>query len=104
MRDVIAIGSTTRDAFFEVDFQLIKWPEAPSGKALVIPFGEKLNSKSAYFTVGGNAANASITFARQGLHTSIFTKIGQDVSAGELRRIWKKENEGILQTENEYDG
>lgn len=90
-RDVIAIGSTTRDAFFEVDFQLIKWPRAPSGKALIIPFGEKLNSKGAYFTVGGNAANASITFARQGLRTSIFTKIGQDVSAGELRRIWKRE-------------
>jgi sugar/nucleoside kinase (ribokinase family) len=91
VRDVVTIGSTTRDAFFEVDFPLTRWPKAPSGRALVIPFGEKLNSEVAYFTVGGNAANASITFARQGLRTSIFTKIGKDVSAGELRRIWKKE-------------
>ena len=76
-RDVIAIGSTVRDAFFEADFKFTRWPDTPSGKALVLPFGEKQFIDKVYFTLGGNAANASITFARQGLRTSIFTKMGK---------------------------
>ena len=90
-RDVIAIGSTVRDAFFETDFEIAKWPKAPLGKAIIIPFGEKFGAENAYFTIGGNASNASITFSRQGLRTGIFTKIGRDVAGEELRRIWKKE-------------
>ena len=91
MREILAIGGTTRDAFFEVDLPLTKWPKTPTGKALAIPFGEKFVAKEVYFTMGGNAANASITFARQGLRTAIFTKIGMDVSGDEVRRMWKKE-------------
>ncbi len=94
IRDVIAIGSTTRDMFFEVDLPLIEWKEVPSGKALVIPFGQKVGAESAYFTMGGNAANASVTFARQGLRTSLFTKIGNDVAGHDVLRVLRKERVG----------
>ena len=94
VKDVIAIGGTTRDAFFEVDFPITKWPKAPSGKALAIPFGEKFVAKDVHFTMGGNAANASVTFARQGLKTGIFTKIGRDVAAKEILNIWRRERVG----------
>ena len=72
LRDVIAIGGTTRDAFFKVSFPIIKWAKSPSGKAMAIPFGEKFSSDEVFFTIGGNAANASVTFARQGMKTGIF--------------------------------
>ena len=91
IRDVIAIGSTTRDAFFEVDLPFIEWSKVPSGRALVIPFGEKSGAKNAYFTMGGNAANASVTFARQGLRTGLFTRIGNDTAGGEVIRVLRKE-------------
>ena len=90
-RDVIAIGSTVWDTYFETNFEIAKWPKAPLGKAIIIPFGEKFGAENIYSTLGGNAANASITFARQGLRTGIFTKIGHDVTGEALRRIWKKE-------------
>jgi sugar/nucleoside kinase (ribokinase family) len=90
-KDVIAIGSATLDAFFETNFEVIKWPQTPLRKAMAIPLGEKFGSKSVYFTSGGNASNASVTFARQGLKTSIFTKIGKDVAGREILRIWRKE-------------
>lgn len=88
--DVIAIGSTTRDAFFETDFKVAKW-KTPSGKALIVPLGEKFGTERVRFTSGGNAANAAVTFARQGFRTGIFTKIGEDAAGEELRRIWKRE-------------
>jgi len=91
IKDVIAIGSTTRDAFFEVDLPMAKWPKAPSGKAFAIPFGEKFGVKDVYFTMGGNAANASVTFARQGLRAGLFTKIGSDVAGLEVIKALKKE-------------
>ncbi len=86
MFDVITIGSTTRDAFFEADFQKIPWPKTPSRKAYAMPVGEKLEVKNVYFTLGGNAANAAVTFAKQGLRTAAVAKTGRDVSGEEIRR------------------
>ena len=91
MFDVITIGSATRDAFFEGDFPLVKWPKAESGKAYLLPFGEKLEAKKVFFTIGGNAGNASVTFARQGFKTACAAKTGSDVSGEEIRRRLKKE-------------
>ncbi|MBU6500722.1 MAG: carbohydrate kinase family protein [Patescibacteria group bacterium] len=86
MFDVITIGSTTRDAFFESDFTTIKWPKTPSRLAYVLPKGDKLEIKRAYFTVGGNAANGSVTFARQGFRVAAVGKIGDDASGEEIKR------------------
>lgn len=91
MFDVITIGSATRDAFFEGDFPLVKWPKAESGKAYLLPFGEKLEAKKVFFTIGGNACNSSVTFARQGFKTTCVAKTGDDVSGEEIRRRLKKE-------------
>lgn len=91
MFDVVTIGKVTRDAFFEGDFPLIRWPKAESGKAYALPFGEKLEIKKVYFTAGGNAANAAATFAKQGFKVACVAKTGNDVSGEEIRRRLKKE-------------
>lgn len=93
MFDIITIGSITRDNFLEGDFQIAKWPKAPSGQALILPFGEKLEIHKVYSTMGGNSANASVTFARQGLRTACFGKVGDDISGMEI--FHKLQNEKV---------
>jgi len=91
MYDVITIGSATRDAFFKANFEIIPWLKTPSGKGYLLPLGEKLEVEDIFFTIGGNAVNASVTFARQGFKTACVGKIGCDVSGEELKRRLKKE-------------
>src|SRR3989344_4981509 len=91
MNDIITIGSITRDNFLEADYEIVNWPKAQSGKALALPFGEKLEVKRVYSTIGGNSANASVTFARQGFKTACFAKLGKDLAGKELVSHLKKE-------------
>ncbi|MGC8776221.1 MAG: carbohydrate kinase family protein [Minisyncoccia bacterium] len=81
MIDVFAIGSTTFDNFLEIDSKTMFWDKVPSQKALVFPFGEKIEIKNIYSFIGGNSANASITFSRQGFKTGCVAKIGKDIWA-----------------------
>lgn len=89
--DIVTIGSVTRDNFLQGDFTLGSWPKAPSGKALILPFGEKLEVGNVYLTMGGNSANASVTFGRQGFRSACFGKIGSDLSGREISERLKKE-------------
>ncbi len=89
--DVVTIGSATRDAFFEGDFKIEKYAKTESGKAIVLPFGEKLGVKRVYFTVGGNAVNAGMTFGKQGFRTAVLAKVGRDLSGEEIKRRLQSE-------------
>lgn len=91
MFDIIAIGSATRDNFLKADYRLVDWTEAPSKKAIALPFGEKLEVNEVYFTIGGNAVNASVTFSRQGFKTACLAKLGDDNNGQELVNRLKKE-------------
>ena len=91
MFDVLAIGSATMDNFLEVDFKTIPWPATPTKRAYVLPLGEKLDAMSVLSTIGGNAANASVTFARQGFKTAAIAKIGNDFPGRELVARLQKE-------------
>lgn len=91
MFDVIAIGSATRDNFLKGKYPLVDSKESPSGKAYLLPYGEKLGVDYFYSTIGGNAANASVTFARHGFKTACAAKIGEDLAAKELLVRLKKD-------------
>lgn len=93
MLDVITIGSITKDNFLELDLEIIDWPKTPSRKAIVLPFGEKLEVKDTHSVLGGNSANASVTFSRLGFKTGCFGKIGSDPAGQEIKR-WLRE-EGV---------
>ncbi|MBI4085487.1 MAG: carbohydrate kinase family protein [Candidatus Liptonbacteria bacterium] len=93
MFNAVTIGSTTHDTFLEGDFILVPWKKVESGKAYLFPLGEKLAVKRAYFTVGGNAVNASVTFARNGLRTACVAKVGDDFLGKEIKERLK--NEGV---------
>lgn len=91
MYDIVAIGGATIDSFWQTNFKFVRDRKVPSGKALAIPFGEKYGVEKAVFTLGGNAANASVTFSRQGFRTALFTKIGRDAMGDEIKSYLKKE-------------
>lgn len=91
--DVICIGSATRDNYLRAQYKLIDWPEAPSKKAIVLPFGEKLPVDDVFSTIGGNASNASVTFARYGFKTACLAKIGDDAAGREF--VGQLEKSGV---------
>ena len=91
MFDIVTIGSATRDNFLILDYKLINSKESPSGKVIALPFGEKLGVDRVYFTLGGNSANAAVTFARQGFKTACAAKIGNDLPGQELLADLNKE-------------
>ncbi len=92
MYDVVTIGSITRDAFFDASsFPLISDPNTPSHEGFLLPLGDKLDVAEVHFTIGGNAANASVTFSRQRLYAACVGKIGNDVAGEEVIRRLKKE-------------
>lgn len=95
MFDAVAIGSATKDNYLISKFKLIDWPETLLKKAIILPFGEKIGVDDIYSTVGGNAVNASITFARQGFKTACVAKLGADATAEELKSRLKKEGVNI---------
>ncbi|MEK7462917.1 MAG: carbohydrate kinase family protein [Patescibacteria group bacterium] len=94
MKDIITIVSITKDNFLEMDCEIIDWPKTPLKKAIVLPFGEKLEVKNILSTLGGNSANASATFSRLGFKTACFGKIGSD-SAGQEIKNWLKEEKVV---------
>jgi len=90
MKDIITIGSITKDNFLELDCEIIDWPKTPSRKAIALPFGEKLEVNNISSVLGGNSANASVTFSRFGFKTACFGKIGDDLAGQEIKK-WLKE-------------
>lgn len=92
MFDVITIGSATRDNFLRGKYPITEWKEARSGKAYALPYGEKLGVDFVHFTIGGNAANASVTFARHGFKAACLAKIGKDLPAKEFLAHLDREN------------
>lgn len=100
MFDIVTIGSTTRDTFVRGDFPVRDDPESASGKALHVPLGAKYEVDAMIATLGGNAANAAVTAARQGLRVACFAEVGDDSSAEEIRGWLAKENvESLLRTD-----
>lgn len=98
MFDVITIGTATRDIFLRSSlFKTLHDPKHleklgfKTGEAECFALGSKLEVEKPVFTVGGGAANAAVTFARQGLKTAALIKIGDDALGKEIVRGLKEE-------------
>ncbi|OGM99435.1 MAG: hypothetical protein A3B91_01140 [Candidatus Yanofskybacteria bacterium RIFCSPHIGHO2_02_FULL_41_29] len=94
MYDIISIGSATRDVFFSTnDLRRFKMDEFPTGEAICLGYGSKIEMKKIVLTSGGGGTNAAVTFARQGLKTANVGVIGQDFNGTEILR--ELESEGV---------
>ncbi len=87
MFDVLTIGTATRDVFLRSPlFKVVNDPAHlrklgfPTGEAQCFALGAKIQVDAPVLTVGGGAANASVTFARQGFKTGTVVGIGWDAN------------------------
>lgn len=95
MFDVITIGTATHDVFLGGaairvlnDPKHLKEIGFVEGEAQCFALGTKLEVDEPMFAVGGGAANAAVTFARQGFKTAAMVRVGRD-DAGDtvMRRL-----------------
>ncbi|HWA64466.1 MAG TPA: carbohydrate kinase family protein [Candidatus Paceibacterota bacterium] len=93
--DIITVGSATRDVFLS-DFGgvRIKDPQFPTGEALALGFGSKLEVKKIVLTTGGGGTNAAVTFARQGFKTACIGVLGKDSNS--MAVLDELSREGVL--------
>jgi len=61
------------------------------GEANCFALGSKVEVEHLVFATGGGATNAAVTFARQGLKTAAFFKVGDDSIGREIASELKKE-------------
>lgn len=98
MFDVVTIGAATRDIFITSPlFKIVRDPAHleklgfPTGEAQCFALGGKIEVEKPSLTVGGGAANAAVTFARQGFSTAAVFKIGDDESGEAVLSTMKRE-------------
>ncbi len=105
MYDIVTIGAVTRDVFLASPFfkrvndpKHLKKLGFFTGEAQCFPLGEKIEVQEPVGAVGGGAANAAVTFARQGFKTASFFKIKDDLPGRMILEALKKEKIALFPT------
>lgn len=90
---MVAIGTATQDVFL-VGGKLFTPEHDKNGEDFThIPLGEKLVMEDVIFASGGNAMNAAVTFARQGLGSEFIGFVGTDPAGLAIAR--ELDDEGV---------
>ncbi len=84
--DVMSIGDVVTDAFIKLlDDQAHTYVDEHGMKTLAMQYGTKLPFDHAEVIDGvGNAANAAVSFARLGLHSSFASNVGGDTAGRDM--------------------
>lgn len=75
---ILSIGKATQDVFLKAATAFAPYED----KGVIyerLPLGSKLDLDDVIMSTGGNATNASVTFARQGMHSRFTWVLGTDV-------------------------
>jgi len=102
MLDVITLGTVTNDLFLESklfkSFHDSNFPQKdfPEGIAECFALGSKVYVDTLTQTIGGDATNAGVTFARQGFQTGFIGKFGTDQNTKLIQDQLKKEKIKLL--------
>lgn len=88
---IATIGKATQDVFLRSD----EFDPKIEGKVAYteLPLGAKLDVEEAIFATGGNATNAAVTFARQGLYSRFLWVLGTDPASQAI--IDELDHEGV---------
>ena len=85
MRDIITIGSATRDVFLLSDhFKLMNSHQFETGVGECVPLGSKIEIEEKIESTGGGATNAAVTFSRLGFSAAIVARVGNDAAGREV--------------------
>lgn len=91
MYDVVTFGQATLDVYLmSKKFTIVRDSRFITGYVECFAFGTKIELDDILFEVGGGATNTAVTFSRQGLATSIVSKIGSDYAAEEILSSLKR--------------
>lgn len=83
--DVLAVGDIVTDAFIRLLDDEAHTYYNEEGQWLAIPYSTKIPFESAEVVAGvGNAPNAAVSFARQGLRSGLITNIGEDQNGQDM--------------------
>ena len=86
---ITTIGSAVMDVmFYTEELSVINNAQDPTRKKLLgFEFGAKIVSDEVYFTHGGGALNAAMTFARQGIPVQTMTCVGNDPAGKDVYAV-----------------
>ncbi len=77
--EVLSVGDVVIDAFIKLFDDRAQAYENEYGKWLAMPFATKIPfEKAEVVNAVGNAANASVSFARLGVHSGLVSNVGKD--------------------------
>lgn len=89
---VLSIGDVVTDAFIKLFDDRAQTFENEQGKWLAMPFATKIPFDQAVVVQGvGNAANASVSFARLGVHSGLVSNVGSDKFGRDIIDALEKE-------------
>ncbi len=93
MYDVVTVGSATRDVFVKSDLsKIVRIRDVlTEHELLCFDYGAKINVNEIFFTTGGGATNAAVSFARQGMKVACLCVVGNDSTGDEIARMLSDE-------------
>lgn len=74
---IVTVGKATQDVFLQSSNEFAQF-EHKGVQYESLPVGQKLSLDDVIFSTGGNATNAAVTFARQGLQSKYIWCLGVD--------------------------
>lgn len=97
---VVSIGKATQDVFLQSSQDFAQF-EHKGVQYESLPVGQKLSLDDVIFSTGGNATNAAVTFARQGLSSKYIWCLGDDITSEVVLQSLDKEG---IDTTSVYQG
>ncbi len=91
--DVLSVGDIVTDAFIKLLDDQAHTYENEHGKWIAMPFGQKVPFDHVeVLEAVGNAANASVSFARLGISSGLASNVGGDLAGRDIITALHKEN------------
>jgi sugar/nucleoside kinase (ribokinase family) len=75
---ILSVGAAVQDVFLSHSDEFKPVTDKPHETFMKLELGAKADVNNVTFSTGGGATNASVTFARQGLHALFMGTIGHD--------------------------
>ena len=92
MVKILSIGAAVQDVFLSHSVEFKPVSDIPAHEVfLKLDLGSKADVNNIDFSTGGGATNASVTFARQGLHALFMGTIGHDPAGNAVLEDLDKE-------------